>query len=315
MNMIYVLKLQQNKYFIHFGEVKTDKQIITETEIYYDYLKKYKPLSIIEILLLTNFLDIDKTVKNYMSIYGYNNVRGGSYIDEYLPEYLEKTLKHEFRLIEREDLEYVNEFKDILDRYENKKYESIEEIDREIDILQQENIKYIFEKNKFEKYTFFLFKNERKTMKDFIPEHMNWLYDCCLMNFNNYSTIADRLHIDYIQKYRHLLVYMIELNKKFEENNLFSKFGIEKDLYLKHPQFLFDGFIYNSPTKDIKSLLKITKTYEFMGNVLHNIIMEQEFDISSYGIGYEWKYNRILYILEKKRENFSKVLIFDEPFI
>lgn len=315
MNMIYVLKLQQNKFFIHVGELKTDKEIMSETEIYYDYLKKYKPLSINDIFLLTNFLDIDKTVKNYMYIYGINNVRGGSYIDEYLPEYLEKTLKHEFRLIEREDLEYVNEFKDIVDRYENKKYESIEDIEREIDILQQENIKYIFEKNKFDKYTFFLFKNERKTMKDFIPEDMNWLYDCCLMNFNNCSTMSDRIDIDYIQKYRNLLVYMIELNKKFEEYNLFSKFGIEKDLYLKHPQFLFDGFIYNSPTKDIQSLLKITKTYEFMGNVLHNIIMDQEFDISSYGIGYQWKYPRILYILEKKRENFAKVLIFNEPFI
>lgn len=317
MDVIYILKLQQNKYFIHFGDMKKDKQIMIECEIYYDYVKKYKPLSVMEILLLTNFLDIDKTVKKYMSIYGYDNVRGGSYIDEILPKHLEKTLNHEFRLVEREHLEWVNQFKEIIEKYQDKKYESLEEIDREIDGINQENIQYTFEKQKFEKYAFFLVNNEKLSMKDFVPEQMTWLYECCLLNFNNDNPIVmfNHLQLNYFQKYRNLLIFLKQLNQIFQENELFSKFGIEKHIYLKYPEFLFDGFIYNTHSKDIHSILKITKTYEFMGNILCNILMEQEFDVLSYGIGYEWKFPRILYILEKKRQNFGKKLIFDEPFI
>jgi hypothetical protein len=308
MDKIYVLKLQQNKIFIYFGEMKPNKQIMKEAEIYYDYLKKYKPLSVTEVLLLTNYLDIDKTVKQYICIYGPDNVRGGSYIDEQLPDYLKKTLKKEIQFANREYFEWETQFKEILEKYENRKYENIEEIEREIDSIQQENKKYILEKERLEKYTIFSSNNERKTIKDFIPEEMNWLYSVCSLNFDNHST-------SYIQKYRNLLVYLRELYKKFEENDLFSKFNIEKDVYLKYPEFLFDGFIYNSPIKDTKSLLNICKTYEHMGNILYNIIMEQEFDVLSYGVGYEWKYPRILYILGKKRENFGKIFLFDEPFI
>jgi hypothetical protein len=287
-----------------------------EAEIYYDYLKKYKPLNVIEVLLLTNYLDIDKTVKKYMSIYGCDNVRGGSYIDEQLPDYLKKTLKKEIQFSQRDNFYLEKQFKEILEKYENKKYENIEEIEREIDSIQQENKKYLLEKERFEKYTIFSSKNERKTIKDFIPEEMNWLYSVCSLTFNNYPNFhLKNMEMDYIKKYRNLLVYLRELYKKFEENDLFSKFNIEKDLYLKHPEFLFDGFIYNSPTKDIQSLLNICKTYEHMGNILYNIIMEQEFDVLSYGVEYEWKYPRILYILEKKRDNFGKIFLFDEPFI
>jgi hypothetical protein len=39
-----------------------------------------------------------------------------------------------------------------------------------------------------------------------------------------------------------------------------------------------------------------------MGNVIHNILMEQEFDVGSYGVDYKWKVPKILYILETKRE-------------
>ena len=69
------------------------------------------------------------------------------------------------------------------------------------------------------------------------------------------------------------MAFCIKIYKIFEENDLFSKFGIEKHIYLKHPEFLFDGFIYNTYSKNINLLLKITKTYEFMGNILSNIII------------------------------------------
>ena len=113
-----------------------------------------------------------------------------------------------------------------------------------------------------------------------------------------------------------MLVYLKQLYAIFLNNDLFSKFGIKNSVYLKNPEFLFDGFIYDIPSKDNSSLSNICKTFLLMGNIVYNMIIEQEYDVISYSIGYEWKVSRILYILEKKREKFGKSkLIFDEPFI
>ena len=119
---LYIIKLEQDKYLIHFDNEKTDKEIILECEIYYDYAKKYKPLSIIEKNNLLDFFDIDKTVKYYMYLYGYANVRGGSYIDEELPDYLEKTLNKELDFLEKEELDYSYLLNEIIDKYIKKNF-------------------------------------------------------------------------------------------------------------------------------------------------------------------------------------------------
>lgn len=321
--MIYVLRLQQNKYFVYFSdEMKMEKQIMIESEIYYDYVKKYKPISIIETIPFIDHFDIDKTVKHYMYYHGYDNVRGGSYIDEILPDYLEKTINHEFKLVDTETLECEYLFKEIIEKYENKNYENIEEISKEIDELSEEFRKYSLEKKSLDKIKVFYINGEKMYMKKFIPEDMDWLYEICLLNTKSYSNkinhtrITDILNSSYVSKYKKNLVYLKQLYVIFLHNDLFSKFNIEKSPYLKNPEFIFDGFIYDTPSKDTDNLEKICKTFSLMGNIVYNIIMEREHDVMSYHIGYEWKIPRILYILEKKREKFGKAkLIFDEPFI
>ena len=351
-NYIFVLRLQQNKIFIYFSEMKIEKQIMSECEIYYDYVKKYKPLSIIETIPFIDHFDIDKTVKHYMYYNGYDNVRGGSYIEEVLPEYLEKTLNHEFKIVDTGSIECKDLLKEILEKYENKDYKNIEEIFKEIDGINQEFTKYTFEKEKMERTKFFLVDGIKKNMKKFIPEDMDWLYEICLLNSEsnirqiNHKKIGDILDSNYVTKYKTILLYLKQLYVIFLNNDLFSKFGIrpfriedaesncsnpfisapeggilnenwcKKSVYLKNPEFLFDGFIYNTLSKDNSSLSNICKTFSLMGNIVYNMIIEQEYDVMSYNVGYEWKTSRILYILEKKREKFGKPkLIFDEPFI
>lgn len=302
--------------------MKIEKQIMSECEIYYDYVKKYKPLSIIETIPFMDHFDIDKTVKHYMYYNGYDNVRGGSYINEVLPDYLEKTLNHEFKIVDTETLECEYLLKEILEKYEYKNYKNIEEISNEIDEINQEFIKYTFEKEKMERIKFFLVDGIKKNMKDFFPEDMDWLYEICLLTSEsnirqiNHKKIGDILNSNYVTKYKTMLVYLKQLYAIFLNNDLFSKFGIKNSVYLKNPEFLFDGFIYDIPSKDNSSLSNICKTFLLMGNIVYNMIIEEEYDVMSYSIGYEWKVSRILYILEKKREKFGKSkLIFDEPFI
>jgi len=316
---IYVLKLEQNRYFIHFSEVKSNFKILRECEIYYDYLKQYKPLNIIETLPFENFLDVDKVVKQYMYMYGYAYVRGGSYTEDELPPYLEKTLNHEFNNEEKDELYYQSFFNEILEKYEYNQL-PLDEIKRQINNIQSEFKKFNYEQNKLEKTKFFFVDGEKYNLKNFFIEDIDWLYEICIRNTDIDMEINSRkiecvIQSNYLKKYKKMLYYLKQIYYLFTEYDLFSNYpNIENNIYLKHPDFLFDGFIYEHHpiNKNTEFLFQICKSFLFMGNVIHNILMEQEFDVNSYGIAYKWKVPKILYILETKRE---KLLEMDQQFV
>jgi hypothetical protein len=317
---IYVLKLEQNRYFIHFSEVKSNFKILRECEIYYDYLKKYKPLNIIETFPFENFLDVDKVVKQYMYIYGYAYVRGGSYTEEELPPYLEKTLNHEFNNEEKDELYYQSFFNEILQKYEYNQ-QTLDEIQSQINNIQSEFKKFNYEKNKLEKTKNFFVDGEKYNMKNFFIEDIDWLYEICILNTDidveiNARNIESVIQSNYVKKYKKMLYYLKQIYYLFTEYDLFSKYpNIENNIYLKHPEFLFDSFIYEDHSKNTELLFEICKTFLFMGNVIHNIFMEQEFDVNSYGFAYEWEIPKILYILETKREKLIHSAIDNHLFI
>lgn len=81
---IYVLKLESGKFYV-------GKTNCTLTRIYEHlsgkgsyYTQIYKPVDIAEIIHNCDDFDEDKYVIKYMSIYGIDNVRGGSYCSEFL---------------------------------------------------------------------------------------------------------------------------------------------------------------------------------------------------------------------------------------
>jgi len=75
---IYILKCQNSKYYV--GKTNNIERIRNHFENNGAvFTKKYKPLSIDKIIENQNDFDEDKFVKEYMSIYGVDNVRGGSY--------------------------------------------------------------------------------------------------------------------------------------------------------------------------------------------------------------------------------------------
>jgi predicted GIY-YIG superfamily endonuclease len=95
MEHIYILKLKEKKYYI--GKTKNIEKR------WADHLagngsgwtKKYKPISLITTVLSTSYFDEDKYVKEYMSKYGIDNVRGGSYVEIELSEFHKEALKME----------------------------------------------------------------------------------------------------------------------------------------------------------------------------------------------------------------------------
>ena len=95
---IYILKLNNNKYYIG----KTNRNV---KERYQEHLegigsfwtKKYEPLSIIKQIENSSPFDEDRYVKEYMAMYGIDNVRGGSYNQEELNSETIKFLRNELR--------------------------------------------------------------------------------------------------------------------------------------------------------------------------------------------------------------------------
>ena len=80
MVFIYVLKLEEGKYYIG----KTDNpQFRLETH-FNDagsaWTQKYKPLKVLELLPNKDNYDEDKITRQYMDKYGIANVRGGAYV-------------------------------------------------------------------------------------------------------------------------------------------------------------------------------------------------------------------------------------------
>jgi hypothetical protein len=88
---------------------------------------------------MANNFEVDKIVKEYMIKYGINNVRGGSYINKTLDDWMIKSLEHEFSLLKKSELE-----QDIsIDKYIAGI--NIDNIDSEINIISSicENISNI----------------------------------------------------------------------------------------------------------------------------------------------------------------------------
>ena len=94
MVFIYILKLENNKYYI--GKTTNPnfrlKQHFNSSGS--QWTKKYKPIKILELKSNCDNYDEDKYTKMYMDKYGINNVRGGSYVqlklDNITIQHLEK---------------------------------------------------------------------------------------------------------------------------------------------------------------------------------------------------------------------------------
>ncbi len=92
---IYVLQLNGGKYYVGktVDVVKRFRQHLNGSGS--AWTKKYKPIKIIKNILLTSPFDEDKYVKQYMSKYGIDNVRGGTYVTYTLEDNQLKYIKKE----------------------------------------------------------------------------------------------------------------------------------------------------------------------------------------------------------------------------
>ena len=93
---IFVLELENDKWFLHISNNESYKFVNFECRALYEFVRKNPPIGIFESLPIFNKFEINTLTKKYMEYYGIDNVRGGIYSHEILPDYLKKSLELEF---------------------------------------------------------------------------------------------------------------------------------------------------------------------------------------------------------------------------
>jgi len=95
---IYVLELENDKYYIgktNYPKIRIDKHFNNNGS---QWTCKYKPIKIIEILSDLDDFDEDKITLQYMKLKGIDNVRGGTFVtlnlDDNTRKFIEKMLNN-----------------------------------------------------------------------------------------------------------------------------------------------------------------------------------------------------------------------------
>lgn len=232
---IYILQLNNDKYYVG----KTNRLIDDRYKEHLDgigsfWTKKYKPLSVIKQIENSSPFDEDRYVKEYMAIYGIENVRGGSYNQEELNSETIKFLRNELRTSNNECYKCgsTNHFASECDYISIDDYielfitnlNSIECLDSEINYLKNKyrNIKSIYDLYETRKE---LLCNVLKCDYNDIDKYSNEIktyYD----KFCGTNTYIDVLIIQYYE-------CIFEYNKFYEEWNNGSRFNFSRQYYSK----------------------------------------------------------------------------------
>jgi predicted GIY-YIG superfamily endonuclease len=96
MTTIYVLKCEKDHYYVG----KTSRPLHTRITEHFrengsEWTKRYPPIIVVEVKEKADEFDEDKYTKMYMKKYGIDRVRGGTYTQLVLPDYLRMTLEKE----------------------------------------------------------------------------------------------------------------------------------------------------------------------------------------------------------------------------
>jgi cellular nucleic acid-binding protein len=93
MTSIYVLKLQNNKYYVGKStnpNFRLEQHFNSNGSV---WTKKYTPINVLEIIQNCDIFDEDKYTLKYMEKYGINNVRGGTFCEVKLKKSDLETIK------------------------------------------------------------------------------------------------------------------------------------------------------------------------------------------------------------------------------
>jgi hypothetical protein len=263
MLQIFTLQLENDKWFLHLSDKSNKDHVLFECQVLYDFVKTNPPIKIYEIINTTDKYEINTLTKKYMEFVGIDNVRGGIYSDEILPDYLIKSLELELD----SSIENYTKKTKIFDSIRNKPDLVLDDfIKREISYSELLNAGY-------QEITREFFSDlEWLKNKIEFPEPKPEKY------VNGVTTVNAKDN----KKYKKILENMDIVRKRYFELDQ-DKIKVDFDIIINIPKFTLDYFIYHqhwnrSWDKEKVVALDIIRKYEFMGYTLINIIDGLEFD-------------------------------------
>ena len=106
---IYAIILEHEHILLHASLTTDIIDVKHESEQMYEIAQLHKPVAILDMICHTKDLSLlDYYVKKYMLQYGIFYVRGGSYYEPTLPDYLSKSLESEFKMLDSYKKKYKN---------------------------------------------------------------------------------------------------------------------------------------------------------------------------------------------------------------
>ena len=151
MFLLHVLLLTEDKLFLHGSSTTTndDAVIMLECEIMHEYLQKYKPLRILESIVLRQTCEIDFIVKKHMKCYGIDNVRGGSYTAFELTNDEKKFIQREHLMTIDKMEAKCNAMATVFNEYKDIRTWSLDKINTEMSLVTRQQSLYDSEKTMF----------------------------------------------------------------------------------------------------------------------------------------------------------------------
>jgi hypothetical protein len=235
-----------------------------------------------------------------MYYYGIENVRGGSYFEEFLPLNKIKTLESEFNtikkaieLIEPTDRTYI--YDKITDYYRENK---IEDVNKELQRIDYEWQHYKNAKKTYEKIKNYRVLGEPATFGWHIMDNLQWLKD--FIRYGDREDIANRQTKENYKK-------IVQVIKQIVRTYISLKECFVTDIYFEKPEFLLDPFFYHRKSI-IQWQLSVNKTLdfidklEFMTNYIVNRLAELEYDLSTHPEHPEEYYRMSKMIVSKNME-------------
>lgn len=311
---VYVLKLEYGKVFVYTSLGKPIETIFLEASIYSDFLKVNKPVDLIEKTLLMDPYDVDKMVKYYMYYYGIMNVRGGSYTNIELLQESTKTITNELYYIEHPEKDKDTEIRYVIDQYNNIINGENFVLHQSIELIETNLQKYEKETRHLRKIKFFFSKKDKKkvAITDGLLDNVCWIQQLCEELHNTtVSTCSSRINsrepFIIIEKYKDILNIFKDVYRIYKEINPYYNPYTIHDNCVKHPELIFDDFIYNKHRIHLSNswcdVVELCKIYKTFITTISNRIEEQQHDVDHWGHNYKWRTRQLVYLLNTRQGN------------
>jgi hypothetical protein len=258
---IYVLQLENDKWFLYLSPDDLSYDVLTmECKTLFEFIRQNKPLSLFETINASDYYDVNTWTKRYMSFCGINNVRGGIYIEEQLPEYIVKSIELELSTSVYED-------------YINRTYMFA-------NLREKTNLRLIDFQNEYDKYQELLKMGYGKITRSFFDELL-WLSNFIENSQDNMDMVTEEEK----NRYKKLLSTMEYLHKLYF-NLEDEKISLVNDIFLTKPAVVLERFVFQTGNiinreHELNDALSVINKYEFMGYILINIIDCMEFDFNN----------------------------------